>query len=66
MKKVFLGLLVAGTLMSFTNVEKTVEISDEAYGCTVEIRDGNGELVGWGWGSTCADARALAIESMKK
>ncbi|MCK8521213.1 hypothetical protein M0D21_06530 [Aquimarina sp. D1M17] len=66
MKKVFLGLFLAGALMSFANVDKSVETSDEAFGCTVEIRNGDGELIGWGYGSTCADARELAIKSMEK
>ena len=52
MKKVILGLFLAGTLMSFTSSNDLNLIAEDDYNCTIE---GSGYTV---TAPTCAEARA--------
>jgi len=65
MKKLFIGLVIVGTMMSFTDVEKIIENSEELSGCTVEFRDEDGNVTATGHGATCSEARARAVAELR-
>lgn len=65
MKKLFLGLFIAGTMMSFTSAETSAKNSEDLFDCYVEFVDQNGTVYASGHGATCQEARARALAGIQ-
>ena len=65
MKKLFLGVLLAGTMMSFANVENHKINEDDAFQCVVRIYDEDGYQIAVGYRETCQEARAIALRQIQ-